>query len=197
MAYTLQGRSGTVQFHQSGTVTAESKKHTGKLTNYPIENNSKITDHYEKDPTKHTLRGVLAGNGAAAAVATLEKMMETADFLTYTGSYRMENIVITDLDFSTDSSNRNGFSFSATFQFAPIVGSQYVGGGDTPLMSQQDAGKSDATGNSGKPAQDGLQTTVNEAISSGGYADYVSTFDSKITPSAGPLSRSTPSYTGF
>jgi len=196
MAYTLQGRKcGTVRFNQQGTVITESKTMSGKLTSYPIEEGSKISDHFERDPVKGSLRGVLIGGGAA--VATLESMCKSGDLLTYEGSYRMTDIVITQLDFSTDSSNRSGFSFTASFQRAEIVGAQYVPIGAEPLMSDQDKGKSGAAQGSGKPAQDGLQTTASQKISNSAYADYINTFNNKSTPSKGPLSRSTPTYTGF
>ena len=196
MAYVLQGRKcGAVRVDDHGTVTDEGKKHSGKLTSYPIETGADINDHFEKDPTTGTLKGVLVDGGAA--VATLETMFQSGDILTYIGSYRMNNLVLTSLDFSTNSSNRNGFSVSAAFQRGEFVGAQYVELGETPLMSQQDTGKSDAAGSAGKPAQDGLQTTTSESISSSAYADYVNTFNNKATPSAGPSSRSTPTYTGY
>lgn len=195
MAYTLQGHSGTVRFHDAGTVTKEQKKHKGKLTSYPIENNVKINDHYEKDASTGSISGILIGGGTAVSV--LENMLDTADILTYTGSYRMASIVLTDLDFSTDSANKNGFSFTASYQQARIVGAQYIGDGDSQHMSEQDKGKSEYTEKQSKPAQNGLQTTASEAISSSGYAQYVDTFNQKPPPSPGPLSRTTPVYTGY
>lgn len=195
MAYTLTGKYGTVRFHETGTITKEGKTFSGKLTAYPIEQGAKISDHFEKDPVKGSLQGVLVGGGGA--VSTLEKMFSKGDVLTYSGSYRMENIVLTQLDFSTDSSNKRGFSFTASYTRAEIVGAQYVPVGEAPLMSEQDAGKSDAAQGSGTPAQDGLQTTAEESISSSAYADYVDSFNSKPAPSEGPASRSTPTYSGY
>jgi len=195
MAYTLRGKYGTVRFNDYGTVKTESKTLSGKLTSYPIEKGSKITDHFEKDPVKGSIQGVLIGGGGA--VATLETMLGKGDILTYDGSYRMTNIVLTQLDFSTDSSNKKGFSFTASYTRADIVGAQYVPIGEAPLMSEQDTGKSSAAKGSGKPAQDGLQTTTSETISSSAYADYINTFNNKQTPNAGPSSRATPTYTGY
>lgn len=196
MAYTLRGRKcGTVRFNHNGTITAEAKKFSGKLTSYPVEQNSKISDHFERDPVTGTISGILVGGGAA--VAKLETMFMKGDILSYTGSYRMNNIVLTSLDFSTDSSNKNGFSFSAAFQRVDIVSAQYVPVGAAPLMSDQDSGKSSAAKSSGKPSNDGLQTKASEQVSSGAYASYVDSFNQKPEPSSGPSSRSTPTYNGY
>lgn len=195
MAYTLQGSYGIVRFHASGTVTHESKSHSGKLTSYLMESGSKISDHFERDPSGGTLRGILIDGGAA--VATLELMHQKGDILTYTGSYREENIVLTKLDFSTDSSSRRGFTFTAGYQKADRVSAQYVELGDTQLMSQQDAGKSEAAHTGAPPASAGMQTTATETISTNAYEDYVNTFDSKPPPSQGPSSRASPTYNGF
>lgn len=194
MPYTLQGKSGTVRIHDSGTVTKESKKFSGKVTSYPVEKGYKISDHFERDPTGESLSGILIGG---AAVATLESMFMKGDILVYTGSFRMDSIVLTSLDFSTDSSIRNGFYFNAGFQRIDVVSAQYVPLGETPLMSDQDAGKSDAAKTGGKTSSDGLQTTVSESISSSAYSDYINTYNNKLSPSAGPNSRSTPTYTGY
>lgn len=194
MGYSLSGKSGTVRIEDSGTVTNQQKKHSGKVTSYPIETGSKISDHVEREPSTGTLSGIVIGGGA---VATLESMLQGGEILTYSGSYRMDNVVLTALDFSTDSSNRTGFSFSASFQRVEIVGSQYVPTGETPLMSQQDAGKSSAAAASGKPASDGLQTKAQEPISTNAYQNYVNTFNNKPPPSAGPNSRAVPSYSGY
>lgn len=195
MPYTLQGKSGTVRFHNNGTVTEESKKFSGKVTSYPVEQGYKISDHFERDPATQSIKGILVGGGSA--VATLESMFMKGDILVYTGSFRMTSIVLTSLDFSTNSSNKNGFSFTANFQRLEVASAQYVPVGEQPLMSDQDKGKSTAASSGGKAAQDGLQTTTSEAISSSAYANYVDTFNNKPAPGAGPSSRSTPTYTGF
>lgn len=196
MAYTLRGRKGgAVRFNDNGTVTDEGKKFSGKLTSYPVENGSKISDHFERDPVTGTIKGILVGGGAA--VAKLENIFMKGDICEYTGSFRIKNIVLTSLDFSTNSANKNGFSFSAGFQRVDIVSAQYVPAGEAPLMSNQDSGKSGAGKNNGKPANEGLQTTTSEAISSSAYASYMNTFNEKPPPSSGPFSRSTPAYTGY
>lgn len=196
MSYTLQGRKcGTIRINDSGTVTDESKKFSGKLTSYPVENGSNISDHFERDPVQGTLSGVLIGGGSAVAI--LENMFMKGDILTYTGSFRMTNIVLTSLDFSTNSSNRNGFSFSAGYQRVDVVSAQYVPVGEAPMMSNQDAGKSSVAKTSGKPTNEGLQTKATESVSSTAYSNYINTFNSKPAPSSGPSSRSTPVYTGF
>lgn len=195
MAYILRGRKhGTVRFNSSGTVTDESKKVGGKVTSYPVEQNSKISDHFERDATTGTIRGVLIGGGAA--VDRLERLAN-GDICEYIGSYRIKNIILTGLDFSTNSANRNGFSFTVNYQQVGIVSAQYVPMGATPMMSQQDNGKSSATKSNSAPSNQGLQTTVSQSISSNAYAGYVDSFNNKSKPSSGPSSRSTPVYTGL
>ena len=195
MAYILRGRkSGTVRFNDAGTVTDESKKFSGKVTSYPVEENSNISEHIERDPATGTIRGVLVDGGAS--VARLEKMFLTGDICEYVGSYRMNNIILTILDFSTNSANRNGFSFTANFQRIDIVSVQYVPVGATPMMSAQDSGKSSSSQANSAPANHGLQTTTTAAISTSAYAAYVDSFNSKPAASSGPASRSTPVYTG-
>lgn len=194
MPYTLQGKSGTVRVHDAGTVTDESKKYSGKVTSYPVETGFKISDHFEKDPATQSLKGIVL---SGAAVAALERMFDTGDILVYTGSFRMDNIILTSIDFSTNSSILRGFYFNASFQRIAIASAQYVPLGETPLMSDQDKGKSAASKTSATPEPAGLQTTVSTEISTSAYTSYVDTFNSKPTPSAGPGSRSNPTYTGF
>jgi len=195
MAYILRGRkNGTVRFNDSGTVTKEGKKLSGKVTSYPVEQNFKISDHIEIDPESGTINGILVDGGAA--VARLEKIFSSGDICEYIGSYRMDNIVLTSIDFSTDSANKNGFSFSAAFQRVKIVSAQYVPVGEAPMMSAQDNGKSEAAKTSSQPANHGLQTTTTEAISTSAYAAYVDSFNQKATPNTAPSSRSIPVYAG-
>ena len=195
MPYILRGRkNGAVRFNDSGTVTDESKKFSGRITSYSVEQNSNISDHFERNPATGSISGVLVGGGSA--VATLEAMANSGDICEYVGSYRMDNIVLTTLDFSTNSANKNGFSFTASFQRVGIVSAQYVAVGAAPLMSEQDNGKSSVAQVNTKPASHGLQTTTSESISTNAYAAYVNSFNQKPAASAGPASRSTPVYTG-
>lgn len=192
MAYILSGKKcGTVRFDEVGTVKSEGKNFSGKVTSYPVEENFKASDHFEKDPVKGSISGILIDGGSSVAV--LEKMCDEGDILTYEGSFRMDSIVLTSLDFSTDSSNRSGFTFTANYQRVDIVGSRYVPVGEVPPMSEQDEGKSSTAKDSGKASQAGLKTTVTESISNSAYANYVDSFNGSGKGS----SRGTPSNNGY
>lgn len=195
MAYTIVSKKGKrVRFVDNRVITSESKKVSGKLTTNSIEGGGNVNDHFAWDPNSGSLQGTLIGG--AAAVAELAEI--AGQLCDYYGSTTEKDIIISSLDFSTDSSMKNGFSFTASWSRPGIVSAQYVEAGATPLMSQQDDGKSTSqpvqTGSA--PSAEGLQTTAPATVTSAGYADYVNTFNSKPTPSAGPTSRAQPTYSG-
>lgn len=194
MAYTLEGRKcGTIRFvPDAGTIQNESLNMSSKVTSYPIEDGSNINDHVVKEQSQFTVSGVIVGG--ASQEEALKEMREKRDIITYTGRRRLADLVITSLTFDTNSKNKNGCGFKATFQQVRITSAEYVDTGAAPLMSQQDAGK----GKAKKTSQEGLKTTLSDKISNDAYVkDTLYNYNNKQAPSAGPSQRSTPSYNGI
>lgn len=188
MAYTLKGKKcGTVRFAPTGgTVTKESLNKTSKVTSNPVEQGADINDHVVTNPAQLSLTGVVVGGQSAAD--RLDAMWKKGDLITYAGRNRIDSLVITSLKMDSDAKNKNGFSFSLTFQRVNISSSEYVALGEKPLMSQQDGGGL---------KNDGLKTVSENTISSGAYKDYVDSYNNKPASSSGPASRQSPSYSGI
>ena len=196
MAYTLTGRkSGTVRFvPDNGTISDEKHSMSSKVTAYPIEDGSDINDHVVKNQQQFSVTGIIVGG--LAQKAALTAMREQRDIITYSGRFRMQNLVITNLTFGANSKNADGCSFTASFEQVQITSAEYVEMGEAPLMSQQDSGKSSGS-QTKSTSKDGRKTTSTEMISNNAYVqDYTNNF-SKPTPSSGPSERATPSYNGI
>lgn len=201
MSYTLIGQKcGTVRFEpiDNGTITSESLSRSSKVTTNPIEDGSDINDHVVKSPESYAITGVVVGGSNAAA--KLKAMWEKRDILTYTGRSRFTNMVITSYKEDVNSKNADGFSFSITLQKVTITSAVYVPVGETPLMSQQDAGKPtspDLARSCRATQQAGLTTTMSTTISSSAYNEkYVAAYNNKPASSNGPTTRNSPSYNG-
>lgn len=198
--YTLTGQKcGTMRFipDSSGIITKESISYSSNITDNPVEGGSNINDHVFRNATQFSITGVAISN---EAYNKLQQMWKQGDILTYTGQVRIDMLVIQNLSKNFDKSNKNGFGFTATLKKIQIVSSQKAS--SDSLMSSQDAGKAEDSASSGKSqtsatSADGLHTSVSEMISSSAYAEYVNTYANKPQPSAGPISRETPSNNGL
>ena len=199
--YTLVGQKcGTVLLdpRTTGVVNSEAVSRQSTITDNPVEGGGNIQDHVFCQPLTIQLQGT-AINGADT-IAALSAMWKKGDILTYTGRNRISNLVIQNLQ----STNRNGFTFSATLKQITIGSSEDSGTAST--MSVQDstaAASSPTPAKSSLPASqttktksDGLKTTVSTTISSSAYASYVNSYNSKPASSAGPTTRATPSNSG-
>lgn len=189
MAYVLTGnKSGTVRFiPDTGTITSEQQALTSKVTAYPVEDGGDLNDHIYKNSETITLSGEIV-NGESAKDALIA-MRENRDLITYIGKMRLDNLAITNLTITASPQNKHGYNFKATFQKVSFSATEYVELGVIPLMSAQDGLK--------KPRKEGLITTGLEIVSPSQYEKYSSALKGKPTPSAGPMTRQTPSYDGF
>lgn len=197
--YTLTGQKcGTVRFRSdAGIITKESLTRSSTITDNPVEGGSNINDHVFRNAQQFTLTGVAVSQ---SAYGKLEQMWQQGDILTYMGTVHIDMLVIQNLSQNFDASNANGFGFTITLKKIQIVSSQQAS--TSSMMSSQDAGKAQESTTSGSSqtaatSADGLKTTVTETISSSAYMDYVNSYASKPQPSAGPSSRTTPSYNGL
>lgn len=197
--YTLTGQKcGTVRFwSDAGIITKESLTRSSTITDNPVEGGSNINDHVFRNAQQFTLTGVAVSQ---SAYSKLEQMWQQGDILTYMGAVCIDMLVIQNLSQNFDASNANGFGFTITLKKIQIVSSQQAS--TSSMMSSQDAGKAQESATSGNSqtaatSADGLKTTVTETISSSAYMDYVNSYASKPQPSAGPYSRTTPSYNGL
>lgn len=194
MAYKITGRkSGTVMFQTgTGTITQETMTKSSKMTSNAIEGGSSIEDHVYLNPEQFQIVGVVVKNYSSYK-SRLESMWKNRDLVTYVGKFRVSNYVIINLQMKNSSTNKKGFSFTATLQKANIVSGQYVEMGQTTLMSQQDSGEKSPAQTSATKAE-GLKTTVSKEISQSSYAAYVNSYNGGS--SAGPNQRKTSSYNG-
>ena len=196
MAYKITGRkSGTVLFQpDTGTITQETMTKSSKMTSNAIEGGSSIEDHVYLNPEQFQIVGVVVKNYSSYK-SRLESMWKNRDLVNYVGKFRVSNYVIINLQMKNSSTNKKGFSFTATLQKANIVSGQYVEMGQATLMSQQDSKEKTAA-----PAQtaaikaEGLKTTVSKEISQSSYAAYTNSYNGGS--SSGPNQRKTSSYNG-
>jgi len=182
MAYTLSSTAGTVRFLPDvGTINREQERLASQVTSSPIEGGGDVNDHVINEPVRLTLRGVLIGGEAAKA--TLKKMRLALEPITYTGKTRANNLVFTNLDFTSDPDNKDGYALSATLQQVDIAAAQIVDVGALPLPA--------------RPVQNiGTQTTQRTGVTNTQYAEHVRSFNGNA--SAAPNNRVTPpSLTGM
>lgn len=187
MAYVLEGRKcGTVRFEpDSGTIQKESAAKSSKMTSNAIETGSTIEDHVYRNPEQIQLNGVIIGGMDGYNI--LNSMWKQRDIVTYIGRLRENNLIITNIKFDVDKSNRDGCIFSATLQKANIVSSAYADIGIVQTMSMQD-------GVTGVKAE-GMKTTVHAGIMSSAYAKYTESYNRQSNN--GPNARRTASYNGL
>lgn len=200
MAYVLTGKKcGIVRFQPhtgiDGVVNKESTTKSSTITDNSVEDGSDLNDHVIRKPELHQINGIVVGG--QEALDRLDKMWKTGDIISYEGRTRIKDAVIQNFTATFGADNKKGFGFSLTLKKINIGKAEYMAAGETPLMSQQDKGKSANGTNTAAIKADGLKTTASTNISSSAYASYVSTYNSKPASSAGPSTRSTPSNTGL
>jgi len=190
LAYTITGRKcGAVRFALNSAIKDTSKGRSSQVTSNPVEDGSEIQDHHVNQPTQFSFTGVTVGG--ADAYNRLEKMQEQHDLLTFAGKFRINNLVITNLQRGDNKDNADGCSFSVAFQQVQIGSSEYVKAGETPMMSAQDAGAPKAMPGSQTSAtkSEGLVTTSSTMLTDGAYLDYVGSYGAKSPASSGPSGR--------
>ncbi len=195
MAYTLTGRKGgTVRFvpFESGIVEKESESYSSTVTSNPIEDGADINDHVNNAAGTLSVSGTIVGG--ENAVNALKAMRDARDIMTYTGFTRMSNLVFTSLKFDRSYKNKNGASFSATFQQVKTASSEAVSTGEEEPMTSQDAGKS-PNKQLAKTANMGLTTACVIGVSAASIGKQNAAY--KGGSSSAPLTRTTGSYDGL
>lgn len=195
MAYTLTGRKGgTVRFVplQNGIVEKESESYSSSVTSNPIEDGADINDHVNNAMGTLSISGTIIGGDSA--INALKAMRDARDIVTYTGVTRMSNLVFTSLKFDRSYKNKNGASFSATFQQIRTVASGVAPAGLTEPMTSQDAGNN-SNQQLAKTANTGLTTVASQSVSSASAAKHEAAYNT--TSSSAPLTRTTESYDGL
>lgn len=187
MAYRLSGsKTGTIRFDpDTGTINKESETMSSKMTAYALENGETVNDHVSRNPEQLQISGVLIGG--MDEMSRLKSMWKNRDLVSYQGRIRADNMVIINLQDSTDYKNSKGCSFTATLQKVTLVSSAYVEITGNVLMSSMDAG-----GQQTKNA--GLQTTSVQTVSAAAYEKYINSYNGNS--SSGPAQRKTASYNG-
>lgn len=187
MAYVLEGKKcGAVRFlPDSGTVQKESTTKSSKMTSNAIETGSTIEDHVYKNPEQLQLSGIIIGGTSGKDI--LNNMWKQRDIITYTGRIRETNLIITNIKFDLDKSNRDGCAFTITLQKANIASSSYADISGFLSMGNQDG----VTG----VKVEGMKTTSNSRITESAYMKYVESYGTQSNN--GPNARKAASYDGL
>lgn len=192
MSYILQGQKcGAIAFHETGTVIAESKSLSAKVTENPIEDGSNINDHVHLSAQTMQINGIVSTG--MQALADLERMYNEKDLVTYVGKFSFPTSVITSLSITGASTNSKGGNFSLTLQEVKIAVAEKVEVSGQDTMNDTD----NAQGSSEKvQSNKGRQTTKTEKVSADSYANgYVKAFNNK--PATGTNQRNNRSYSGM
>jgi len=198
VAYTITGRKcGAVRFEQTSAIKDTSKGRSSQVTSNPVEDGTEIQDHHVNQPWQFSFNGVTVGG--TEAFNRLEKMQEQHDLLTYAGKYRINNLVITNLQRTDNKDNAEGCAFTAAFQQVQIGSAEYVKAGEVPMMSAQDAGvpKAAPASQTSATKSEGLVTTSSTKLTDTAYLDYVNSYDVKPPASSGPSGRQTVAVSGI
>lgn len=192
MAYILKGdRSGTVRFTPDlGTVTAEAATFSNKVTSSQVESGGSINDHAVNDPIKLNVGGITIGSSAADI---LVMMCKNKDLIEYQGKRRYSNMIITSLNISGSTDNKNGFTFTLQLQQIRFVTAQSV----NIAVGNSVAAKSGFAASGSTVKNGGLVTTSNQTVSSSSYLKSVNAVVAKKNNNSISSTRKTQSDSGY
>ncbi len=100
----------------------ESAEHNNDITEYPIEDGSKIHSHAHLLPRTITAEGLLAGPGYQGRFNYLKSLRESRSIVSYSGRFFYSSLVIKELMETYDSELLNGVRVRVVFQEVKIVG---------------------------------------------------------------------------
>lgn len=101
----------------------EKAEHNNDITEYPIEDGSRIHSHAHLLPRMLTVDGVVAGPGYQAKVARLRGIRDSRAIVSYSGRMFYPSLVIKEFMESYDPTLLNGAWIRLVFQEVKIVGS--------------------------------------------------------------------------
>ncbi len=104
----------------------ESVEHNNDITEYPVEDGSKIHSHAHLLPRLVTVEGIIIGR---AGVDRLIKARDRRAIVAYSGRVYWPSLVIKELQDSYDKTIENGAYIRIVFQQIKIVGSPAGGEG--------------------------------------------------------------------
>ncbi len=111
----------------------ESAEHTNDITEYPIEDGSKIHSHAHLLPRSVTAEGLIVGPGYQGRLNRLKGLRESRSIVSYSGRMFYSSLVIKDLTESYDSEILNGVRVRVEFQEVKVVGGGGGGGSVVPI----------------------------------------------------------------
>jgi len=114
----------------------ESAEHNNDITEYPIEDGSKIHSHAHLLPRIVNVDGIVAGPGYQAKVNYLKMLRENRSIVSYSGRMYYDSLVIKELMETYDPGLLNGARIRIVFQEVKIVG----GGGGSASVSNDPNG---------------------------------------------------------
>lgn len=103
------------------TVEEESPEGSVKTTDKATENGYSITDHIQREPKKMSLSGVIVGADAKSRIEKLEKYMQEGKRLTYSGRFRLNDMLIVSVNPSVDKDISNGYKYTLDLKQALVV----------------------------------------------------------------------------
>ncbi len=118
-------------------------EHTNDITEYPIEDGSKIHSHAHLLPRLVTVDGLIIGAGWEERLSTLITARETRMIVRYVGRVHYGSLVIKEIRDSYDAGIANGARVRIVFQQVKIVGSP---AGETAEMVVDGSGGEGAVG---------------------------------------------------
>ncbi len=105
----------------------ETGEHTNEITEYPIEDGSKIHSHAHLLPRTVTVDGILAGDDYRSKFDILRTLRDERMIIAYSGRMFYDSMVVKELSETYNAGIKNGLSVRIVFQQVTIVGG--AGGG--------------------------------------------------------------------
>lgn len=98
------------------TVYEEKPDRGVKITDHPVENDSNITDHVQREPLTMSISGIVTGSDASVRLSQLDEAMKSGKRMKYVYRNIFNNMVIQSLQSTHDVDVKDAFKFSMTLK---------------------------------------------------------------------------------
>jgi len=119
----------------------EKGEHNNDITEYAIEDGSKIHSHAHLLPRIVTVEGLVVGSGYRGKVEFLKQLRDDRTIVGYVGRMYYGSMVIKELLETYDSGIKNGARIRIVFQQVKIVGGAYAPASGFGNVAPDPAGK--------------------------------------------------------
>lgn len=114
----LSSNQGKIEF---GVVSEEKPDYIADVTEYPIEDGNKISDHASLRPVTLTIEGIVAGANASIIFETIKTWQTNRVLVSYSGRKTYQDFVIREFRPSETVELGDGFRFTMALQEVRIV----------------------------------------------------------------------------